>query len=89
VRPNDLGFFDLLGNVAEWCQDRYGPYPAGEPGEAQDDGEDKEKRDAESRALRGSSFDNPAPYARCASRYGPRSTNRGNNIGFRVARTCD
>jgi formylglycine-generating enzyme required for sulfatase activity/tRNA A-37 threonylcarbamoyl transferase component Bud32 len=89
LRPNDLGFFDLLGNAAEWCQDRYGPYPAGEPGEARDDGEDKEKRDAESRVLRGSSFDNPPPYARCASRYGPRSTNRGNNIGFRVARTCD
>ncbi len=25
--PNDLGLFDTLGNVYEWCQDRYGSEP--------------------------------------------------------------
>ena len=25
--PNDLGLFDTLGNVYEWCQDRYGTEP--------------------------------------------------------------
>ena len=27
-KPNELGIFDMLGNAAEWCQDRYGSYPS-------------------------------------------------------------
>ena len=30
VLPNELGVFDMLGNMYEWCQEQYYCYPEGE-----------------------------------------------------------
>jgi formylglycine-generating enzyme required for sulfatase activity len=87
-KPNDLGFFDLHGNVAVWCQERYRDYPALGDGDCCDDKEDILILDPTTgRGLRGGSFSDRPRFVRSADRYGVVPTNRDKNIGFRPART--
>jgi serine/threonine protein kinase/formylglycine-generating enzyme required for sulfatase activity len=87
-KPNDLGLFDMHGNVWNWCQDRGEFYPG-----AKGDGtiEDKENildiDDKDSRVLRGGSFYDQASSVRCANRAFNVPTNRDFFVGFRPART--
>jgi formylglycine-generating enzyme required for sulfatase activity len=82
-RPNDLGLFDMHGNVLIWCQDPAFGYPSGEK-------EDKEDmRYMGNRILRGSSFNGLAAFVRSGYRLGNRPANRFNDFGVRVARTYD
>jgi formylglycine-generating enzyme required for sulfatase activity len=85
-KPNDLGFFDVQGNVLTWCQECYKPYPQAK--KASDDREDGLVIvSTESRLLRGGSFLHNPVYVRSAFRdsYGP--SHRVGNIGIRPART--
>ncbi|MBY0527275.1 MAG: SUMF1/EgtB/PvdO family nonheme iron enzyme [Gemmataceae bacterium] len=92
LKPNDLGLFDVHGNVYEWCQDRVHPYPKND-GQASEDREDKvllvhNKEDAtDSRIFRGGSFVDLTAMLRSAYRDNTRPTNRVTSIGLRVART--
>ena len=69
---------DLVGNVWEWCQSAYKPYPY-----QSSDG--REALDSPGRrVIRGGSFLSTEREARCASRGGFQPTARAQYLGFRV-----
>jgi formylglycine-generating enzyme required for sulfatase activity len=87
-KPNDLGMFDMQGNVYTWCQERYRSYAPLKSGEVSDDKEDVlVVRSTDVRVLRGGSFSSLASLVRSANRYNDVPTNRNSSSGFRPART--
>ena len=56
--PNDLGLFDMLGNVYEWCQDRMHRFQPAKKGIHNDDINISESiNEKNPRLLRGGAFD--------------------------------
>ncbi len=90
-RPNDLGLFDMHGNIWNWCQNPAGGYRAGENNQPSEDEEDEEDRitDRPGRSLRGGSFSAQPPDLRSASRFDCRPSDRYDVNGLRLARTYD
>jgi formylglycine-generating enzyme required for sulfatase activity len=87
-KPNDLGLFDLHGNVYSWCQELYRVYPQAKADESIEDKEDILDIDRVSvRVLRGGSFNEPASNVRSAYRFAFAPTDRFSFVGFRPART--
>jgi formylglycine-generating enzyme required for sulfatase activity len=87
-KPNDLGLFDMHGNVWNWCQERYRGYPRdGDEGPIDDSKDDLNINSQEGRLLRGGSFDYLAVYVRSAYRLRIAPAIRGSSVGFRPART--
>ena len=69
--PNDLGLFDMLGNVYEWCNGRYEDYLAGEGRTFDDKINISESIKQENpRLLRGGAFDDRPALVRSADRLG-------------------
>ena len=82
-RANPWGVYDLHGNVGEWVEDCYADTYASTPV----NGVPNISGACSSRVLRGGSwFVNPG-YLRSADRVRDRPADRGNGIGFRLART--
>jgi formylglycine-generating enzyme required for sulfatase activity len=96
LKPNDLGLFDMLGNVMEWCHGRSFKYPAGKGEDfpdADDFAEDFPDADVVSnqyrRVLRGGTFDSRSGQVRCALRFIHWPSDRLYRAGIRAARTLD
>jgi formylglycine-generating enzyme required for sulfatase activity len=85
LKPNDLGLFDMQGNVYTWCQERYKSYPQGPGEEAEEDIYSTNTQN--SRVLRGGSFIYQASLVRSAFRNLYVPALRYNYGGFRPART--
>jgi formylglycine-generating enzyme required for sulfatase activity len=73
---NAFGLYDLTGNLWEWCQSKYKPYPYN----ASDGRESLQETDV--RVLRGGSFESSARG--CRSTYRRRVTPHPNASGFRI-----
>jgi len=82
LKPNDLGLFDILGNVLEWCQESRAPT---------DRAEDKEDTDKVSntieRVVHSASYDKVIARVRSDQSEHALPAAEFNSIGFRLART--
>ena len=89
LKPNDLGLFDMHGNVWCWCQEVKRDYP--KPTTAGEVFKDREDvltiDDKEARVLRGGSFSARTSEMRSAHRYADMPNYRLDLVGIRPART--
>jgi serine/threonine protein kinase/formylglycine-generating enzyme required for sulfatase activity len=87
-KPNDLGLFDVHGNVNNWCQDKYQPYRVGRLEDVCEDREETRAVDPrDPRVLRGCGWVNGASFIRSAMRNRYVPLLQTFVIGFRPART--
>jgi len=73
--PNELGLYDMSGNVWEWCQVIYKPYPC----------DHENVGSGSNRVLRGGSWGGSVDDCRVAGRNNYSPEDRNSYIGFRLA----
>jgi len=75
LKPNELGIYDMSGNIWEWCSNYKLPYPCDYIG-----------KEFDSRVLRGGTFGNRISSVRARDRNGRGSSLRLPTLGFRLAK---
>ncbi len=80
--PNAYGLYDVIGNVFEWTDAAFLPYPGGEI----DPSTPGAREGARLKVLRGGAMDTGATASRVAYRYRLHPSYTSHNIGFRIAR---
>jgi formylglycine-generating enzyme required for sulfatase activity len=78
--PNELGLYDMSGNLWEWCWDYFGEYPQ-EPVS-----DPSGVPEAARRVLRGGAWFTPVHLLRVTNRYWNAPSFKANSVGFRLAR---
>ena len=78
-RPNAWGMYDMIGNVWEWCSDRYDAYPTGSVTDPTG------PSTGSGRVCRGGGWSGDAGYVRSAARFWDVPGYRGHYLGFRPA----